>query len=117
MTTLDYENLTRTESDPATIATLIRKGWVARPEKPATAANEKLAWVEGQWTKTKLEEAETSILAVQSKLTEAEREAIVQQAKIDIDAELLNAWSRRKTLSELVAKGTITKERAKELLS
>lgn len=45
MTYLTFNNQLRSETDPAVIDTLLRKGWVKAPSKPADDAT----WQDGAW--------------------------------------------------------------------
>lgn len=55
MPILDLGSLTRSETDPAVIDTLKRKGWVERPAQPAYNPNaESISWDGTQWVVTPL---------------------------------------------------------------
>lgn len=49
MTYLTYYGQLRAKTDPETIATLIRKGWVEAPQPPYDPATQTCQWIDGAW--------------------------------------------------------------------
>ncbi len=138
MTHLSYNSQLRTETDPATIATLIRKGWaetVLPTYDPATQHAPE--WIDGEWIVRALTEEE--LAAVERKtwpnvtefwaeFTDAEKYGIETSTdpttivmRADLKLWLADVWSddlRIQTgMARLVELNILTQERHDEILS
>jgi hypothetical protein len=134
---LDYLALTRNETDPVTIATLKRKGWVERPEPPTIQDSQAVDWDGSTWavrdltaeeiaTKNRKQWTAAEFLA---KFTVGEMVGIITAARTDAEVELIKISLAVNTtihsdnqqliqsLAALVAKGLLTKQRRIEVLS
>lgn len=97
---LDYGTFSRNETKPKTITILKQKGWVERPDAPATTNTEIAEWNGSQWVVRSLtnEEQET----IDAKNTETALRESVKSILADIKAGTGTAQERILRLEKAV---------------